>query len=648
MSTCDDVRAELSACLDGEVSPAVRAACDEHLRGCEDCRAALAELQAVSAEVAGLPRLKAPATLAADVRRAIAAQPPSVDFLGLARSAAQPPASTAAPRSLWGPIAFGIAALMMLCALAFVVLPVLSGNPHYRAASARDERAEKARKLARAAPAAPAAPRRAKPAAAEAEARDAVEAAPVAADRGNAAEVTVELRKAKAEPLPGAEQPDNEEAAKNAVVAPAAPPAVAPPAPPPPAAAPAPVEAKVAETRAGRSVPSTATAPAQGETTRRAVTAAGQLDEKSRGVAVGARPALTPAEQSKPAAVAGKARGSDRVADKILALKEQKDAGLAAAVEKESEAPRPADAQDQVGREANRAEPEANRKRELVAAAKALAGMPKAKLPPAKPEADGAGVPATGEALGDAFAADKKTNDAAPGPAKESAPRQSKGAFAAKDVGETVAAGETPPARPPDPAASQKMGKGFGAGGMKPAPAEVIVYKTRDPARLIAQLRGLAAENAARWEAGDNFGPRTDKAGGGRSEKKSAQSNAAPSAPPTSMVFEIVTTPRQRAAIMAKLRELQSSQMPLGQLQRGEAQAGAQAREPRNADAPASQAAQTLKPEEGQTVERQAKQTEAAQQSAEGVAQLPAVQERAGAEREVRIRIRIDPWPANE
>ena len=55
MSTSPHPRAQLSAYLDGALSPAERSAVDGHLASCDDCRARLGELRATASLIASLP-----------------------------------------------------------------------------------------------------------------------------------------------------------------------------------------------------------------------------------------------------------------------------------------------------------------------------------------------------------------------------------------------------------------------------------------------------------------------------------------------------------------------------------------------------------------------------------------------------------------
>lgn len=68
---CAECQRELSACLDGEVTGAVRAQMEAHVAGCADCRQRLTDLRQIAAGVKALPQLPAPPQFMAEVRRKI-------------------------------------------------------------------------------------------------------------------------------------------------------------------------------------------------------------------------------------------------------------------------------------------------------------------------------------------------------------------------------------------------------------------------------------------------------------------------------------------------------------------------------------------------------------------------------------------------
>jgi hypothetical protein len=65
---CDHVRPELSAFIDGELAPAEIARIEQHLRECDACRNETAALRSLAAELAALPRMSVPHSLAGTVR----------------------------------------------------------------------------------------------------------------------------------------------------------------------------------------------------------------------------------------------------------------------------------------------------------------------------------------------------------------------------------------------------------------------------------------------------------------------------------------------------------------------------------------------------------------------------------------------------
>lgn len=68
MSPCSRIEAELSAYLDGELTAPQHAAVEAHLANCAACRQVLTELREVAQCVSRLPRAKAPAALADELR----------------------------------------------------------------------------------------------------------------------------------------------------------------------------------------------------------------------------------------------------------------------------------------------------------------------------------------------------------------------------------------------------------------------------------------------------------------------------------------------------------------------------------------------------------------------------------------------------
>jgi anti-sigma factor RsiW len=81
---CFEVQVELEAYVDGELSPERTALLEQHLAGCEGCRAELARLQAVVAALESWPLVAEPAELTARVMAQVRPRP------GVSPSAALP------------------------------------------------------------------------------------------------------------------------------------------------------------------------------------------------------------------------------------------------------------------------------------------------------------------------------------------------------------------------------------------------------------------------------------------------------------------------------------------------------------------------------------------------------------------------------
>jgi hypothetical protein len=117
---CNEAQLELSAYLDDAVPAQERAALEAHIKECAACQALLAELTSVKSSLAALPKVKAPSTLAEKIRR------------GMAEPAASAPASnvisfpTAPKRSMWAPAIMGVAAMLVAGVIIFVLLPLVS------------------------------------------------------------------------------------------------------------------------------------------------------------------------------------------------------------------------------------------------------------------------------------------------------------------------------------------------------------------------------------------------------------------------------------------------------------------------------------------------------------------------------------------
>jgi hypothetical protein len=72
MKNCGKIQQELSAYLDGELTPSLRAEVETHLTSCAQCRQELSEMQTLATGVAALSNLKPTPQFLADVRRKIA------------------------------------------------------------------------------------------------------------------------------------------------------------------------------------------------------------------------------------------------------------------------------------------------------------------------------------------------------------------------------------------------------------------------------------------------------------------------------------------------------------------------------------------------------------------------------------------------
>ena len=72
MNSCQDIQPELSAYIDGELTPPKRAEVDAHLASCPRCQQELAELKTLTAGMAALPKLRPAPQFLADIRRKIA------------------------------------------------------------------------------------------------------------------------------------------------------------------------------------------------------------------------------------------------------------------------------------------------------------------------------------------------------------------------------------------------------------------------------------------------------------------------------------------------------------------------------------------------------------------------------------------------
>jgi len=72
MKNCRKIQPDLSAYLDGELTPSLRAKVEDHLASCAECRQELSEMKILATGVAALPNLKPAPRFLTEVRRKIA------------------------------------------------------------------------------------------------------------------------------------------------------------------------------------------------------------------------------------------------------------------------------------------------------------------------------------------------------------------------------------------------------------------------------------------------------------------------------------------------------------------------------------------------------------------------------------------------
>src|SRR5258707_10329275 len=110
MRTCDEIEADLSAYLDGELPAQERAGIESHLSGCAACKAAFDEIQSAHRALAALKEMKSPASLRAKVIDEIAAGSPRLDEISSRRIAS----GQKRGRFSWTLLASGIAATVFI------------------------------------------------------------------------------------------------------------------------------------------------------------------------------------------------------------------------------------------------------------------------------------------------------------------------------------------------------------------------------------------------------------------------------------------------------------------------------------------------------------------------------------------------------
>src|SRR5689334_11243314 len=69
--SCQEAQQSLSLYIDDQLSLPLRAACDDHLRGCPICRAELEEMRAIRRSLSALPRPVPPPGFAASISEAL-------------------------------------------------------------------------------------------------------------------------------------------------------------------------------------------------------------------------------------------------------------------------------------------------------------------------------------------------------------------------------------------------------------------------------------------------------------------------------------------------------------------------------------------------------------------------------------------------
>jgi hypothetical protein len=127
MEKCDEIQIELGAYLDGEVSSQQRATLESHIRDCAACQTVLADLESVRGALSDLPKLKAPQSLAASIRKHLNDAPPAIETLHAAPPVVKG-ANFQSSRPSWRPALTAIAALLMAAVLIFLLLPSITSE----------------------------------------------------------------------------------------------------------------------------------------------------------------------------------------------------------------------------------------------------------------------------------------------------------------------------------------------------------------------------------------------------------------------------------------------------------------------------------------------------------------------------------------
>ena len=548
MSACDGIREDLSAYLDGELPQDARAACEAHLRACESCRNALAEVQGASAAVAALPRLQAPAGLAAKIHQEALVQPLPRDFSAVEKKAARRPAPVPY-YTFWRPALFGVAALIMLIVLGFVVLPALTS--HSPRVAARDSRSKEATRSAGAPVTRQAAPPRAAAAPAEAKTAGALSAEPRAAE-GAAAQPPSPARDI-ADPgrFAASEGLRKGKRAKSVAAAPGGPPPAATGAAPAPGAVAGAPLGVVTAPPAPKNAPAKASADAlQARRGLAQTQTLGKLKDAARDEkgALLVEEAQVEKESAAKGGVSEKRKAggfrADDSATQLLKQQAPEKPGLAAqnALDAAQEKRRGGEG-GVATRDRDSAQTETDGAKREAQTGQAVAertGKLAATTPAPAPAADKQIAPGGGAGNKNAGIANGRKADGFAGADRPAAPAPEAPAQAQRQIGQ---------------------GRTFGAGAAYKAgeSAALVVFQTQDQERLLSQLRELARENGARWEVAASPVMRAAKKADARDEEQHeiAAGKAGPGGPGE---YEIVTTPEHRAELLAQLLALRSAQ----------------------------------------------------------------------------------------
>lgn len=130
---CGTLQARLAELLDGEAPDEIRRDAERHLAGCPACRRAEASYRAVVEALAGLPRIPAPAGLAARTIAAIQRGVP--EAAGPARRRAPRPRPRTIPMPAPAPFAVWKVASIAAAALLAIGIGILAARPVRRAGS---------------------------------------------------------------------------------------------------------------------------------------------------------------------------------------------------------------------------------------------------------------------------------------------------------------------------------------------------------------------------------------------------------------------------------------------------------------------------------------------------------------------------------